>query len=177
MGNGIFRRTFSSSCSRRVASDKPSRDVAIRGHHDWGTGVFAHPRRSLFSTASELLIIHSSWSFNWPIERHFQTNMHLLHNQWCPSLSSNGSALASEDPHRSDIWGCIQYTFNRADNYKSSVYTLETWCCWRPKDSLLACLRAKISCRRWNFYLERQQVCQNDQKLGFCGLSKSRSRA
>ena len=30
-----------------------------------------------------------------------------------------------------------------ADNNKSSVYTLETWCCWRPKYSLLACLRAK----------------------------------
>ena len=38
------------------------------------------------------------------------------------------------------------------DNNKSSVYTLETWCCWRSKDSLLACLRATISCRRWTFF-------------------------
>ena len=37
-----------------------------------------------------------------------------------------------------------------ADN-KSSVYTLETWWCWRPKDSLLACLRAKIPRRRRTF--------------------------
>ena len=64
-----------------------------------------------------------------------------------------------------------------ADNNKSSVYTPETWHCWRPKDSLLACLRAKIARRRWTFYLARKQVCQNDQKLGVCGLRKSRSRA
>ena len=64
-----------------------------------------------------------------------------------------------------------------ADNNNSSVYTLETWlCCWRPKDSLLACLRAKLSRRRWTFYLARNRVCQNDEKLGFCGLRKSRSR-
>ena len=51
-----------------------------------------------------------------------------------------------------------------ADNNKSSVYTLETWlCCWRPKDSLLACLRTKISCRWWTFYLARKRVCQNDR--------------
>ena len=57
----------------------------------------------------------------------------------------------------------------RADNNKPSVYTLEPWwCCWRPKDSLLACLRAKISRRRWTFYLARKRVCQNNQKLGFC---------
>ena len=61
---------------------------------------------------------------------------------------------------------------------KSSVYTLETWwCCWRPKDSLLACLYANISRRRWDFYLARKRVCQNDQNLGFCGLRRSRSRA
>ena len=48
-----------------------------------------------------------------------------------------------------------------ADNNKSSVYTLETWwCCWRPKDSLLARLRAKISRRRWTFCLARKRVCQ-----------------
>ena len=45
---------------------------------------------------------------------------------------------------------------------------IETWlCCWRPKDSLLACLRVNISRRRWSFYLARKRVCQNDQKLGF----------
>ena len=61
----------------------------------------------------------------------------------------------------------------RADNNKSSVCMLETWwCCWRPKDSLLAYLRAKISRRRWTFSLARKRVCQNDQKLGFCGLRK-----
>ena len=67
-----------------------------------------------------------------------------------------------------------------ADNNESSVYTLETWWCfWRPKDILLviACLRVKISRRRWSFYLERKRACQNDQKLGFCGLRKSRSWA
>ena len=65
-----------------------------------------------------------------------------------------------------------------ADNNKLSVYTLETWlCCWRPKDSLLECLRSKISRRPWTFYLARKRVCQNDQKSGFCGLRKSRSRA
>ena len=64
-----------------------------------------------------------------------------------------------------------------ADNNKSSVYTLETWWCWRPKDSLLACLRAKLSRRRWTFYLARKRVCKHDQKLGFCRLRKSRSRA
>ena len=64
-----------------------------------------------------------------------------------------------------------------AGNNKSSVDTLETWWCWRPKDSLLANLLAKISRRRWTFYLARKQDCQNDQKLGFCGLRKSRSRA
>ena len=63
-----------------------------------------------------------------------------------------------------------------ADNNKSSVNTLETWWCWRPKDSLLACLRAKISRRRWTFYLAKKRVC-HDQKFEFCGLRKSRSRA
>ena len=53
-----------------------------------------------------------------------------------------------------------------ADNNKSSVYTLETWWCWRPKDILLACLRAKIS-RRRTCYLARKRVGQNDQKVGF----------
>ena len=62
------------------------------------------------------------------------------------------------------------------DNSKSSVYTFQIWWCWRPKDSLLACLRATISRRRWTFYLARKRVCQNDKKLGFCGLN-NRSRA
>ena len=58
-------------------------------------------------------------------------------------------------------------TLYGADN-KSTVYKLETWwCCWRPKDSLLSCLRAIISRRRWIFYLARKRVCQKDQKLGF----------
>ena len=68
-------------------------------------------------------------------------------------------------------------TLYGADN-KSTVYKLETWwCCWRPKDILLTCLRAKVSRRRWTFYLARKRFCQNDHKLGFCGLRKSRSRA
>ena len=65
-----------------------------------------------------------------------------------------------------------------SDKNKSRVYTLEAWwCCWRPTDRLLACLRAKISRRRWTFHLTRKRVRQNDHKLGFCGLRISRSRA
>ena len=39
--------------------------------------------------------------------------MHLLHYQWCPSLSNYGSALASEDPRRSAIWVCVEYILSR----------------------------------------------------------------
>ena len=61
-----------------------------------------------------------------------------------------------------------------ADNNKSRVYTLKTWwCCWRPKDNLIACMRAKMSRSRWTLYLARERVCQNDQKLGFLRIEKT----
>ena len=80
VSNGIFRRPFSSSCCRRVAATNRRHDLAVRGHRDWGTGVFAHTPPPLFSTASGRLIVHRSLSFCWPIERHFLLNMHLLHH-------------------------------------------------------------------------------------------------
>ena len=66
-----------------------------------------------------------------------------------------------------------------AGNNKSSVYTLETWWCrLRPKDSLIACLRAKISRHQRTFYLPRKRVCNIDgEELWLCGMKKSRSRA
>ena len=101
ISNGIFGRPFSSSCDRLVAATShpmtlPQEDIQIA---ELESTLLSHNWTSHGSSFRTPL---------WPIERHFVLDMHLLRHQWCPTLSNNGSALASEDHRLSAIWVCIQ---------------------------------------------------------------------
>ena len=59
----IFHKTLQQLLESTHCSDKPSRDIAVRGHQDLGTGVFAPPPRSPLSLASELVTFHRAKFF------------------------------------------------------------------------------------------------------------------
>ena len=79
MSNEIFIRNFKNSCSRRVAAASRRETSQLEAIKIEELKFLHTPH--VQSSQPHLDVLHRSPRFYWPIERHFQTDMHLLHHQ------------------------------------------------------------------------------------------------